>query len=232
MTHTPMVNGIVAMLVLSIALRNAACTMAQGLKKGDAKVSRELCDTWVRQLANRSKCPFSEPYTLEPPQNVDRKGLEVVKVAYEKLASHFEIALPSLISGLRDRRYSYYQEVPTNGAFVCHDIGDACYDLISRRIEVYRGSLEELDETGVPRSPDFIDAQGGVEKWYASRIGRLLLDLQLEAIDWALKQPKDKRISDDVDWAKNLAALRSFRERLVKGRRPHEPRITLQFEGK
>jgi hypothetical protein len=156
----------------------------------------------------------------------------VVKLAYEKLAAHFEIALPSLIAGLRDRRYSYYQEVPTNGAFVCHDVGAACYDLISERIEVYRGSLEELDETGVPRSPDFIHTQGGVEKWYVSRKGRSLLDLQLEAIDWAMRQPKDKRISDDVDWAKNLTALRSFRERLVKSGRPHYPKITLQFEGK
>jgi hypothetical protein len=166
---------------------------------------------------------------LEPPRNIDRKALADVKVAYDSLSSHFPESLPSLIGGLADRRYSYYQEVPSNGAFVCHDVGHACYEIISAHIEVY--DLTLLDRTGVPRTVHFLSAMGGVKKWYDSRKGRDLFDLQLEAIDWALKQPRDERIAR-AEWQNAIAALQRFRDEFAKNRKSFDAKHTLWFEGK
>jgi len=224
----------ITLLVLQLTAVSQLEKSPAGLKdtNGREPVTRATCDAWIQQLANQSNRPFTEPYVLDPPRNVDRKALQEVKQAYEHLAEHFELALPSLIKGLSDRRYSYYQETPSNGAFVCYDVRHACHDIVRRRIQVYDGFLVELDITDVPRSPAFIESQGGVEKWFESRKTQSLLSLQLEAIDWALMQPIDKRIRDDIDWSKKLAKLRDFRSKLAKSGKPYLPKVTLQFEGK
>ena len=181
-------------------------------------------------MANRSERPFSR-YLLEPPRNIDRKTLAEVKAAYDKLSVHFPDSLPSLIDGLSDNRYSYYQEVPSNGAFECHNVGYACYDIITAHIEVYRRYLWVLDRTQVPRTVHFLSAMGGVKKWYRARRDKSLFDLQLEAVDWALKQPPDERV-ERSDWDNAVAALRTFRDDFAKGKKPFDPENTLWFEGK
>jgi hypothetical protein len=168
---------------------------------------------------------------LTPPRNIDRKALADVKGAYDKLSLHFPDSLPSLIAGLSDSRYSYYQEVPSNGAFVCHDVGDACDDIITAHIEVYRRYLRVLDQTGVPRTVHFLSAMGGVKKWYDTRTEKSLFDLQLEAIEWALKQPPDERV-EQADWDKSVAALQKFRDEFAKGKTQLDPKNRLWFEGK
>jgi len=192
--------------------------------------SRAQCDAWVQQLANRSERPFDR-YVLEPPRNVDRKALAEVKAAYDKLSIHFSDALPSLIGGLSDKRYSYYQEVPSNGAFECHDVGDACYDIISAHIEVYRRHLYVLDRTQVPRTVHFLSEMGGAGKWHHARQDRSLFDLQLEAVDWALRQPPDDRVKRS-DWDNAVAELRRFRDDFAKGKKPFDPMNRLWFVGK
>jgi len=168
---------------------------------------------------------------LEPPRNTDRTALADVKAAYDTLSLHFPDSLPSLIGGLSDRRYSYWQEVPSNGAFVCHDVGDACYEIIAAHIEVYRRYLRVLDRTGVPRTPHFLSAMGGVKKWYEARAEKSLFDLQLEALEWALQQPPDKRV-EQADWNKSVSALQKFRDEFAKDRKPFDPKNRLWFEGK
>jgi hypothetical protein len=196
-----------------------------------ARPSREQCDQWVQQLANRSPRPFEQSYVLRPPRNIDRQALNEVKAAYDALSMHFAIALPSLIPGLSDHRYSYYQEVPSNGSFMCHDVGHACRSIISANVEVYRPFLVMLDKTGVPRTVHFISEMGGAEKWFADRKGKSLLELQREAVDWALAQPAEPRM-DAKKWEMNVAALRTFRDEMASRKTPFDPKHRLQFECK
>lgn len=219
------VRFLVALLCLT------AATFATDRPRKVAAVTREECDAWVEQLANREKRPFDESYILRPPSNVDRDALKDVKVAYDNLALHFEQALPSLVAGIADKRYSYYQEVPSNGAFVCHSVGHACHSIIRAHIEVYHRYLESLDSTQVPRSVQFLAEKGGVEKWYESRKDKPLLELQLEAVDWALNAPREERIAHEV-WDEHLAELRKFRDKLAKSKKPFQPKHRLWFEGK
>lgn len=188
------------------------------------------CQAWVQKLANRSNRPFDQ-YVFDPPRNIDRKALADVKAAYDQLSAHFSDALPALIGGLYDKRYSYYQEVPSNGVFECHNVGEACYDIIVTHIEVYRRHLYVLDGTGVPRTVYFLSEMGGVEKWHSSRKDKSLLQLQLEAVDWALKQPRDTRV-ERSEWDHAIAALRKFRHELAEGKKPFDPKHSLWFEGK
>ena len=190
--------------------------------------SRAQCDAWVQQLANRSERPF-EGYVHRSPKNIDRKALGEVKVAYDNLSMHFVESLPSLIGGLSDKRYSYYQEVPSNGVFTCHNVGGACYDIITANIETRR--LSFLDKTGVLRSVHFITAMGGAEKWYETRKRKSLFELQLEAIDWALQQPRDERI-EQTEWDRGVVSLRKFRDEFTIGQKAIDPKKRLWFEGK
>lgn len=192
--------------------------------------ARAQCDAWVQQLANRSKRPF-EKYVHKPPKNIDRKALAEVKAAYDKLSIHFADSLPSLIGGLSDERYSYYQEVPSNGVFECHNVGGACGKIIHENIEVYRRHLYSLDRTQVPRTVHFLSEMGGIEKWYASRKDKSLFELQLEAVNWALSQPPDDRV-ERSEWDSAVVSLRKFRDELVQGKKPFDPKHRLWFEGK
>lgn len=204
---------------------------AQDADAESKRPSRAQCDAWVQQLANRSERPFTEDYVLKRPRNIDGRALADVKAAYDNLSLHFSDALPSLIGSLNDHRYAYYQEVPSNGAFVCADVAAACNNIVSAHIEIYRRELTLLDPTGVPRSVHFLSAMGGVKKWYAARKEKSLFELQLEAVDWALKQPRDERI-EQADWAGAVAALRKFRDEFALGQKPFDPQHTLSFEGK
>jgi hypothetical protein len=193
--------------------------------------SRQQTEVWVRQLANRDKRPFDERYVLDPPRNIDSTALADVKTAYDKLSKHFPETLPALIGGLNDRRYAYYQEVPSNGAFVCRDVAHACDEIISAHIEIYHRELTLLDRSGVPRSVHFLSAMGGIKPWYEARKKKSVFELQLEAIDWALEQPRDQRVKQ-ADWNEAGARLRKFRDEFAGSKQPFDPKHRLQFEGK
>jgi len=196
------------------------------------KVTRAQCDAWVQQLANRSPRPFADGSVEDEPKNVDRKSLADVKVAYDQLSTHFPESLPSLIAGLPDKRYSYYYEVPSSGSFICDDVGRACEHIIRSHIEVFRGYLTVLDLTDVPRSVDFLAATGGAEKWYRARMNKPLFELQLEAIDWALKQDAPNPGIQQSDWAIAIERLKKFRVEFVNGKTAIDPKHRLLFRGK
>lgn len=221
------------MLLLRWALLSVAtlpCLATAQDKPVDKPVTREQCDAWVKQLVNRQAWPYKEPYVLNSPRNSGDAAYQDVKAAYDLLAKNVVLALPSLVEGVGDKRYSYWQE-STSGAYVPRSVGEACRELITFQVEVYRDDLYLLDDTGVPRTLHFIRNNGGHKKWYESRKDKPLYDLQLEALDWALLQPADERV-DSRKWKQGLAKLRKFREEFVKAGKPHHRVQELWFEGK
>ncbi|WP_145088260.1 hypothetical protein [Anatilimnocola aggregata] len=168
---------------------------------------------------------------LDSPRNSGDVAYKDVKAAYDQLADNFEVSLPSIMQGVDDNRFSHWREVPSNGVFAAYSVGHACRSLIAAHIEVYQGQIAFLDDTGVPRSLYFIESTGGYKVWYQSRKDKPLFELQLEAIDWALRQPHDKRIEPKV-WNDGRAELSKFRANFVKIGKPLNPNHELQFEGK
>lgn len=189
--------------------------------------------TWITELANRDPKPFTEPYVLDRPRKIDRESLKIVKHAYDKLSAHAPDTLPALIDSLEDDRYSYYQESPS-GAFVCHTVGQACYSIVVANIEIYRPHATVLDQTERPRTVHFITAMGGPKKWLLTRKNQSLFEMQREAIEWALKQPKpdpQKLVADD-DWQKCTEKLKQFHDSFIRAAKPVTVKNELWFEGK
>ncbi|XZE44084.1 hypothetical protein SH467x_003672 [Pirellulaceae bacterium SH467] len=159
--------------------------------------------------------------------------MEIVKRAYDKLFANAPEALPALIDSLKDERYSYYQE-SQSGAIICHTVGDACLSIIVANVEIYRKHATVLDRTEKPRTVHFIAAMGGPEKWLAERKNRSLFEMQREAVEWALKQPKPepRELVADEDWNKCIKELKQFYEAFNKAAKPLTIRKELWFEGK
>lgn len=214
-------------LIVSMADFHASVIFAQ-----PSAATREQCAEWIEQLANKSEWPVKESFTLDEPR-MNRKHMEEVKQAYDKLAKNFEVALPALVAAAEDKRYSHYQEEPGNGAYTSRTVGYACRDLIRRHVEIYGDRLKFLDGTSVPRSIYFLEAQGGVKKWYADRKEDSLLEMQLEALAWAEEQPVPSQLRNQrAAWQKAQFALVEFRQKLKKTGEPHRPKVELQFVGK
>src|SRR5207237_10417444 len=88
-------------------------------------------------------------------------------------------------------RFSYDHEDFYSGVFVWATVGEACYRIIVDHVEVYRRYVTRIEDER-PRSLWFIDDEcGGIDKWWKSRQGKNLAELQLEAIEWVLRQKKE-----------------------------------------
>jgi len=209
------------------------CLLAQEAATTAGRPTPAQIKTWIAELANRDPKPFTEPYVLKPPRKANRESLRIVKSAYDKLSAHAPDVLPALIDSLEDERYSYYQESPS-GAFICHTVGQACYSIIVANIEIYRTHATVLDRSDRPRTVHFISGMGGPKKWLSERKNRSLFEMQREAIEWALKQPKPdpQELVADEDWKKCTEELKQFYDAFNRAAKPVTVKNELWFEGK
>ncbi len=218
-------------LLLVLTCLAAQRLAAQETSRASDPPTRDQIAKWISELANTKPQPSESPYVLSSPRNADRKALSVVKNAYDNLCINVVVAIPQLIDGLKDKRYAFYQE-SSSGAFVFHDVGYACYCIIVDNIEIYQPFITVVDEFERPRTVHFVSEMGGIEKWYSTRRNKTLFELQLEAVEWALKQSKPKDSISDNDWQKAKEKLAEFYD-VFKAKK--EPKINgdqLWFEGK
>ena len=109
----------------------------------------------------------------------------------DELSDNIELSLPILMNHIKDKRFSYVYEEGISGVYETANVGTACRRIVEEHVEVYRGLVTKTDEEGRSKSLWFIeDGCGGIEKWWKSRKGRTLAELQREGIEWALKQRK------------------------------------------
>src|SRR5262249_49951567 len=121
--------------------------------------------------------------------------------AYKALSDNIDVTLPILAKNVNDKRFSFVC-TSTSGAIINKSVGEACVDIIISHVEVYREHLTKGDFAGVPRCPSFIRECGGFEEWWKSRKGKSLAELQLEGIEWVLRQTKPKEFETKEEWAK------------------------------
>ncbi len=193
--------------------------------------SRDQIAKWISELANTQPQPSAGSYVLNSPRNVDRKALSVVKNAYDNLCVNVLDAIPQLIDGLKDQRYAFYQE-SSSGAFVFHDVGYACSQIIKDNVEIYRPFLTVTDDFERPRTVHFVSEMGGIQEWYSTRRNKKLFEMQLEAVEWALKQSKPNSSISDNDWQNAKRKLEEFYDAFKAKMEPKINGDQLWFEGK
>jgi hypothetical protein len=71
-----------------------------------------------------------------------------------------------------------------------------------------------------PRKPAFIQDAGGLEKWFVSRKEKSLAELQIEAIEWAIRFEKLKGFSTPTEEERIIPALEKEREEIRRSSKP------------
>jgi hypothetical protein len=187
------------------------------------RLTRAPCEQLIRQLVYPGKPPFKKAYVF--PEELDEATIRAkqskVEAAYDKLSANVETALPVLVKYARDERFSYvYEDAGTSGVYVKATVGYACWKIIEAHVEVYRREVTRSDFASISRCPSFIGACGGVDKWWKSRKDKSLAELQLEGIEWALRQEKPKLFESDQDWAQAKKALEKMATSIRTSNKP------------
>jgi len=195
-------------------------------KAGDkkARLTPEECERLVEQLVNPDKPPFTGNKLLQLPKGVDARTLmekqEKVKLAYDKLSENIEDALPILAKHIDDERFSYVYIQPRSGVYNTASVGKACSEIILAHVEVYHRHVEKsVGDTAL--SLHFIfEGCGGLDKWWKTRKKKTLAELQLEGIEWILRQKKPDYFKSGRDWARAKESLKKMAKHIRDSRKP------------
>src|SRR5581483_3153758 len=120
------------------------------------------------------------------------KTFKKIGAAYNTLSENIEVALPVLMKHINDKRYSFVGEQPSSGVYQLKPVGWACSEIVHAHVEAHLLKTFCHSREGHPLAYSFIRHCGGLDKWWGTRKGKLLAELQLEAMEWVMKQERPK----------------------------------------
>ena len=165
--------------------------------------TKQQIRTWVQELANEHPARRFETPNDRLTKS-ERASLVKVEDAYRQLTKHFAVALPVLIEHLEDDRYSFPTEHPSSGVFQNQSVGHACRSIIQRKLLIRNPTLTDHREIAVWIEMP-IDAE-----WY-NRVSKMsVFEMQIDAMDWLLKQPKIPGVPEQ-QWNDEMKKIREFR---------------------
>jgi hypothetical protein len=180
----------------------------------------------IEQLVSPNKEPsikwnFDEPSVKFPP-GYDVKAQERIKAARQVLQDSFEAALPYLVRALDDKRYSMTIDWAEGDGYYNESVGSICRDVIASQLEVYADKID-FQDVAHSRFYDYPVSKN----WYEKRKGQSLVQLQMEAVDWAIDRHKaePKKRWDGVRRSRSneISELKRLREKIAKSRKPVKP---------
>jgi hypothetical protein len=142
------------------------------------------------------------------PLNYDWKAQERIEKNRRALMDHCEEAMPFLIEGCTDARYSLTSRFDEDTTYSwC--VGQICLEIIAHHVEVFRehmrfhGPHDWKQYNFIPRLGAAIGENVTdkrkieIQEWWRGHKGMSLRDLQLAAFDWAIEKREDelKRLS-------------------------------------
>lgn len=200
------------------------CLLALALLTGVAHAS-ELSPNTVKIRALIAKLaitdtPASEGPIFSPSKDTPKTDERVIAYeAAEELSKFGLEAFPLLLASLADDRQSvaFRRSLPST-------VGDACYCLITRQLyalpEDYSGSFYRHGADGeLHARPVFskdLFSYDNLKGWLASRQGRPLSELQLEALGWVLAEEELIGVATPEKETEYLAPLRAKHAALKK----------------
>jgi hypothetical protein len=105
-------------------------------------------------------------------------------------------------------------------------VGSICRDLVRFHIEMYRPHVRSFGGSGMPgqppypRNPAFIEDAGGFNKWWKSRQEQSLAELQIEAIEWAIRLEKQKGFANPAEEERIVQALENQAAAIRRASKP------------
>lgn len=194
--------------------------------------SKEV-DTLVAHLVSRRPHPFPASGPIpEQFRNEDQSALsgryitKEVAEALEKLERLGPGASPYLLTHLDDDRYSYSTTLPSavGGDFsgwVMVTVGEVARDVITGGFEsgwLYK-SREGPDGSGLlpPQFSDYLETQGGLEKWVAANSKNSRSEVFSKFIDWCIASERARGFRTKVDEQQLVARYEAWRLELEQG---------------
>lgn len=187
-------------------------------------LSTEDCDKLIEQLVNPNKVPFKDVYVLnlkDAGVNEEelRESFKKVEEAYNALSKNIATALPVLMKRIDDKRYSFVAEDPSSGVYTIRTVGHACRAIVRHHVEVHWKETKRSVTEGRPRehAPSFISDLG---KWWETRKGRSLAELQLEAMEWVMTLKKPDFFQSEEAWKDALTKVGDMADGIRRTKKP------------
>ena len=206
--------------VVCVGLLFAFTSQAIGEHPSPKDGAPKKCDELVRALVSPNEKPITHTgaeNSVKFPADYNAKMQKRIEAARQSLHDNFEQALPYLVDALDDNRYCMTIDWADGDAYYNYSVGQVCRDVIASQLEVYRNEIRFL---GPPHWHRY-DYGPINKKWWHARKGRSLAELQIEAIDWAIKQrkaePKDEVCEERANEILNLQKLRN---KIAKSKKP------------
>ncbi len=187
-----------------------------------AKKYKEL----IQQLASpnqpATKRSSKARVSVTFPAKYDVKAQEQIDVVRKELQNNAQDALPYLVEALDDDRYCMTISWAEGDAYHNQSVGDVCEEIMRSQLEVYRSKMtftkERWREYEYPIS----------KEWYETRQALSLVELQIEAIDWAIEKRKtepEKSIEGRRGeiLRNEVAELERLRDGIAKTKKPTAP---------
>ncbi len=170
---------------------------------------------------------------VSTPADYDWEAQERIEKNRRILYEHCEEALPFLMEGCTDTRYSLTWRSDGYADNAC--VGDVCLQIVASHLELFRKYMmfdkpRYYAYTFVPRINGAIGEQvtgekkKEIEEWWRGRKGRSLLELQIEAFDRAIEKRKQERnglrngTREQSDATEEIERLVAVRDKLKKDR--------------
>jgi hypothetical protein len=201
--------------LLAVSIVLATCGTAFPQAKDEKLDYREL----VKGLVSPNK-PIrirNYPPTIAIPPNFDWKAQERIEKNRAILYEHCEEALPFLIEGCTDNRFSLVSQWSEDPDYYAWNVGRVCSEIIQRHVEVFRKQMNFSLRRWHKYNFVPIGQAKEAREWWNKRKGMSLRELQLAGFDWAIEKVKHE---SDGEEGGELKALVAARDKLRKASKP------------
>lgn len=207
----------------------AACLLLVLIERGyaedkpsKAELKKKYGDL-IEQLASPNDKPEiirrGPTYSVRFPADYDVKAQKRIHAVRQTLHDNFEEALPFLIKAIDDDRYCMTISWGDVQIIRNCSIGTICKDVIASQLEVFSDLISAPGRRNIGRYDYPIS-----KKWWKKRKGNSLVELQIEAIDWAIEQREDEPEDELVKGRENeVRNLKELREEIEESGRPAKP---------
>src|SRR5262249_47224906 len=99
-------------------------------------------------------------------------------------------------------------------------VGNACGEIIEHNIEVQWEKTTSYYGEGGPKRLSFIEHCGNLDTWWRIRKDKSLAELQLESIEWVMKQKMPQYFKAEKEWQSSLAEVKKMASQIRSTRKP------------
>lgn len=207
--------------VLMIASILVLTSLNASIAEDTATKYRDL----VKQLVSPNTKPKvlgGDKWRVKLPKDYDVAAQQRIDAARTEIHEHIEEALPHLVEALDDNRYCMTVRDSKLNSVYNASVQIICRRIIASHLQIYK---RKIRLSGLAHS-DYYNYGPFTKEWLAKRKHRTLVELQLEAINWAIQkrenEPEGYR-RDGNTGENEINELIQMRDEIAESKTPKKP---------